>query len=286
LVKIFQVKILQNREAIGAYRSSPEAKGQVIGFVPTMGALHSGHLSLIDKAAESTDIVIVSIFVNPTQFNDPEDLKNYPRDIDHDLKLLKEKKVDAVFIPDVHDIYPHPDKRVFDFGKLDKVMEGQHRPGHFNGVAQVVSILFEIVKPHKAFFGQKDFQQLVIIRELTRMLELNIEIVSCPIIREKNGLALSSRNQRLSEQQKEEASTIYKTLVKVIGKKDEKSPPDLAKWALDRIDSNPYLDVEYFEIVNAKNLEPLLNWEDADEQIACTAVKINNVRLIDNMFFP
>lgn len=269
-----------------SYRSVLEDKRQTIGFVPTMGALHEGHLSLITKAEESSDIIIVSIFVNPTQFNDPQDLKNYPRDIDHDLKLLSEKKVDAVFIPDIHDIYPHPDQRVFDFGGLDKVMEGKHRPGHFNGVAQVVSILFDIVRPHKAFFGQKDFQQLTIIRELTRMLGFNIDIVSCPIIRESNGLAMSSRNQLLTDQQKEEASYIYKTLLKVLDKKNEKSPTELTKWATDRINSNPYLDVEYFEIVNTQDLQPVKSWSDSAEQIACTAVKINNVRLIDNMIFP
>lgn len=280
------MKILEHRQAVTAYRSALEENNKVIGFVPTMGALHEGHLSLIDTAEKSTDVVIVSIFVNPTQFNDPEDLKNYPRNIDQDIKLLSGKKVDAVFIPGVHDIYPHPDDRVFDFGGLDKVMEGKHRPGHFNGVAQVVSILFDIIKPHKAFFGQKDFQQLTIIKELTRMLDFDIDIVSCPIIREKNGLAMSSRNQLLTTQEKEEASTIYKTLLKVMERKNEKSPPELAKWAVDRIDSNPYLEVEYFEIVNTKNLEPINSWKEANEQIACTAVKINKVRLIDNMIFP
>ncbi|MGC9342039.1 MAG: pantoate--beta-alanine ligase, partial [Bacteroidales bacterium] len=273
-------------EAMRSFRSTFNGENQIIGFVPTMGALHEGHLSLVTKAEESSDVVIVSIFVNPTQFNDPEDLKNYPRDIDGDLKLLSGKKVDAVFIPGIHDIYPHPDERVFDFGGLDKVMEGKHRPGHFNGVAQVVSKLLDIVNPHKAFFGQKDYQQLTIIRELARKLGFQTEIISCPIIREDNGLAMSSRNQLLTEKEKSEASDIYKTLVRVMEKKSEKDPEELAKWAIDRIDSNPYLDVEYFEIVNASNLQPLKSWGDASEQIACTAVKINNVRLIDNMIFP
>lgn len=284
--KQLEVKILKNTEAMRSFRSTFKGENQIIGFVPTMGALHEGHLSLVKKAEESSDVVIVSIFVNPTQFNDPEDLKNYPRDIDGDLKLLSGKKVDAVFIPGIHDIYPHPDERVFDFGELDKVMEGKHRPGHFNGVAQVVSKLLDIVNPHKAFFGQKDYQQLTIIRELARKMGFQTEIISCPIIREDNGLAMSSRNQLLTEKEKSESSDIYKTLVKVMEKKAEKDPEELAKWAIDRIDSNPYLDVEYFEIVNASNLQPLKSWGDASEQIACTAVKINNVRLIDNMIFP
>lgn len=280
------MKILESTEAFSTYRSGLNKTGKIIGLVPTMGALHKGHISLVEMAEKLTDKVIVSIFVNPTQFNDPEDLKNYPRDVDRDLRLLSERRVDAVFIPDVHDIYPHPDERTFDFGKLDKIMEGKHRPGHFNGVAQVVSILFEKVRPHKAFFGQKDFQQLTIIRQLTRMLGFKIDIIPCPIIREENGLAMSSRNQLLKEDEKEEASEIYKTLLEVMEKKSGMSPPGLAKWATEKINSSTNLDVEYFEIVNTRDLQPLKKWEDATEQIACTAVKINGVRLIDNMIFP
>ncbi len=280
------MKILETAESIRSYRQSVGKSGKLVGLVPTMGALHSGHISLIEKAKTECEIVIVSIFVNPTQFNDPVDLKNYPRTTDKDIKMLTENGVDILFLPGIHEIYPHPDKRVFNFGPLEKVMEGRFRPGHFNGVAQVVSILFDLTQPHKAYFGQKDFQQLRIIRELRDQLDLSIDVISCPIIREENGLAMSSRNRRLSEKDKDIASLIYKTLKKVIEKKNRKSPSDLAAWAKKTINSHPSLEVEYFKIVNTDNLQPAKDWGGPGEQVACTAVKINKVRLIDNMIFP
>lgn len=280
------MKIFETAEAIKAYRRSIKKASKAVGLVPTMGALHDGHISLIEAAKKECDIIIVSIFVNPTQFNDPEDLKNYPKTPQKDIKLLSEKNVDVLFIPGIHDIYPHPDDRVFNFGPLEKVMEGKYRPGHFNGVAQVVSILFDLVKPQKAFFGQKDFQQLTIIRELVKQLDMDVEIISCPIIREENGLAMSSRNRLLSEKDKNEASLIYKTLKDLIDHKNNMPPPELASRGKERIDSHPALEVEYFQIVNIKDLQPARKWTGPGKQVACAAVKINNVRLIDNLIFP
>lgn len=280
------MKIIETAEAIRTYRSFLQKEHRTVGLVPTMGALHTGHLSLVEEAQRNCDSVIVSIFVNPTQFNDPLDLKNYPRTLDEDLKMLAARKVDAVFVPGIHDIYPHPDTRKFDFGKLEEVMEGKHRPGHFNGVAQVVSILFDLTHPHIAFFGQKDYQQLAIIRELVRKLNLKIDIVGCPIIREENGLAMSSRNRLLTEQERNEAGLIHETLRLVIEKKGELSPKKLSGWAARRINSNPRMKVEYLEIVGIKDLQPIENWSIPGDKIVCTAVKINSVRLIDNMIFP
>ena len=188
------------------------SKGLKVGFVPTMGALHEGHLSLVEKAASLCDIVVVSIFVNPTQFNDKNDLANYPRTLESDLKLLSKVRCEYIFFPSVEEVYPVPDTRKFEFGILESVMEGAFRPGHFNGVAQVVSRLFEIVLPEKAFFGRKDFQQMAIIKELVHQLNLPIEIVACDIVREKDGLAMSSRNKLLLPEHRNCAQLIYQTL--------------------------------------------------------------------------
>ncbi len=279
------MKILETAEAIKTFRESLN-NTLTTGLVPTMGALHEGHLSLIEAAKKECDRVITSIFVNPTQFNDPEDLKNYPRTTEKDIKLLSEKKVDVLFLPGIHDIYPHPDTRVFSFGRLEEVMEGKHRPGHFNGVAQVVSILFDLTKPHKAFFGQKDFQQLAIIKELVKQLDMKIEVISCPIIREKNGLAMSSRNRLLTEKDKYEAAWIYKTLKELIKHKSDMAPPELAQWGKEKLEAHPSLQTEYLQIVNANDLQPAEEWTGPGKQVACAAAKINKVRLIDNMIFP
>ena len=193
------MEIITTSSSISSKVEELKTAGKTIGFVPTMGALHEGHLSLVRIASGHCDVVVVSVFVNPTQFNDPKDLERYPRDLQKDAKLLSETRCELIFAPTVQDIYPEPDTRVFDFGLIDKVMEGKYRPGHFNGVAQVVSRLFDIVKPHKAFFGEKDFQQLAVIREMVRQLKLEVEIVACPIVREADGLAMSSRNLLLNE---------------------------------------------------------------------------------------
>ena len=254
-----------------------------LGLVPTMGALHAGHLSLVEKAVTENQTVVVTIFVNPTQFNDLADLKRYPRNLEADLKLLENSGCDFVFAPEPKDIYPEPDTRQFNFGKLEKVMEGKHRPGHFNGVAQVVSRLFNIVKPDKAYFGLKDFQQLAVIKKMTKQLNLSVEIVPCEIIREKNGLAMSSRNELLTAEERKNASVIYKTLTEAKKQTTQKSVEQLRDWMTENINNNPYLTVEYIEIVDDKTLQPVENRSDEGTKVACAAVFCGKVRLIDNM---
>ena len=257
--------------------------GLSIGLVPTMGALHPGHLSLVDQAAQQSGFVVVSIFVNPTQFNDKGDLERYPRDLQKDVDLLTQSSCGLIFAPDVHEVYPEPDTRQFDFGVLAQVMEGKFRVGHFNGVAQVVSRLFEIVQPHKAFFGQKDFQQLAIIKEMVRKLNLSIEIISCPIIREPDGLAMSSRNILLNPEQRRNAALISSTLFKAANQTSQLSVKDLCKWVIDRINENEFLNTEYFEIVNDMTLLPVKSWDEPCIKVGCIAVHCGNIRLIDNI---
>lgn len=258
-----------------------------VGFVPTMGALHRGHISLVEKAKKENKTVVVSIFVNPTQFNDPNDLKRYPRNLEADMKLLKSTGCDVVFAPEAEEIYPEPDPdsywEKFDFGNLEKVMEGKHRPGHFNGVAQVVSKLFEIVKPDKAYFGLKDFQQLAVINKMVKMLGMPVEVVPCPIIREESGLAMSSRNELLSKIERENAALIFRTLAEAQNLAGQFSVRELENQVTETINKNPYLNVEYFEIVNFENLQPVKNWQEEGKKIGCIAVFCGKVRLIDNI---
>jgi pantoate--beta-alanine ligase len=254
-----------------------------VGLVPTMGALHAGHLSLVEKAAAENATVVVSIFVNPTQFNDSGDLERYPRTLESDLKLLEPTGCRLVFAPEVDEVYPEPDTRKFNFGELETVMEGKHRPGHFNGVAQVVSKLFEMVKPDKAYFGLKDFQQLAIIKSMVNQLKLTVEIVPCPIVREKSGLAMSSRNELLTPDERANAANISKTLSeakKLIG---QKSVQELAGWVAENINKNKFLTVEYVEIVDENNLQPVNNWDEKNIKVGCVAVYCGKVRLIDNI---
>lgn len=258
-------------------------KKGAIGFVPTMGALHLGHLSLVEKAMAENEGVVVSIFVNPTQFNDANDLKRYPRNLEADLKMLETTGCDLVFAPEPDEIYPEPDTRKFDFGEMEKEMEGAHRPGHFNGVAQVVSKLFDLVKPDRAYFGQKDFQQLAIIKKLVKMLNMDIEIVPCPIVREESGLAMSSRNELLKNEERENAALIYKTLSEAKKHSSEKSVYELKKWVTETINKNPFLDVEYFEVIDEENLKPLENGDSNSQKVGCIAVFCGKIRLIDNI---
>jgi pantoate--beta-alanine ligase len=258
-------------------------KSGSVGFVPTMGALHSGHLSLVNRAVRENPVVVVSIFVNPTQFNDVNDLKRYPRSLEADLKMLEPTGCDLVFAPEVPEIYPEPDTRKFDFGHLERVMEGKHRPGHFKGVAQVVSKLFEIVEPDKAYFGLKDFQQLAVISEMVKQLKMPVEIVPCPIIREESGLARSSRNELLSAEERENASLIFKTLSGAKNLVGRKSVRELENWVTESINKNPFLNVEYFEIVDFEDLQPVTSWRDKGKKIGCIAVFCGKVRLIDNI---
>lgn len=254
-----------------------------IGLVPTMGALHQGHLSLVEKATSENEITVISIFVNPTQFNDPEDLKKYPRTLEADLALLEKANVDIVFAPTVEDVYPTKDTRTFSYPPLDEVMEGKARPGHFNGVCQIVSKLFTLTNPTRAYFGEKDFQQLAIIREMVRTYPFQIEIVGCPIMREIDGLAMSSRNMRLTPIQRTQALNISKTLFSAKEKVDTYTLPSLKVWVENEIESSEGLDLDYFEIVDGNTLQPIENWQDASYIVGCITVFCGEVRLIDNI---
>ncbi|MCC8173964.1 MAG: pantoate--beta-alanine ligase [Odoribacter sp.] len=259
-------------------------EGKEVGFVPTMGALHEGHISLVKECNKVCDITVVSIFVNPTQFNDPEDLKRYPRTPEKDLNLLEEAGCDIVFMPDVKEIYPEQEeKKNFDFGYIESIMEGEKRPGHFKGVGQVVSKLFDIVQPSKAFFGLKDFQQIAIIKEMSRQAEYQVEIIPCPIVREESGLAMSSRNALLEEGYKENAPHIYATLQKAYSLSSKMSVEELKEWIKKEIDNNPYLQTEYVEIVNDSTLKVTKDWSEKGGKIICVAVFAGKIRLIDNI---
>ena len=254
-----------------------------IGFVPTMGALHAGQRSLVERARRECATVVVSVFVNPTQFNDKTDLKNYPRTPEADLRLLEEVGADYVFMPSVEEVYPEPDTRTFDFGMIDKVMEGATRPGHFNGVAQVVSRLFDLVKPAKAYFGEKDFQQIAVIREMVRQLRIPVEIIPCPIVRGEDGLALSSRNTLLDTDHRTAAPYIYKVLKAAVEKSHQTTPDQLAAWVTAQVESNPLLKVIYFQVVDAATMQQVRTWEESPAIQGCIAVQAGDIRLIDNI---
>lgn len=248
-----------------------------------MGALHQGHISLVERARKECDVVVVSVFVNPTQFNDKNDLKNYPRTPEADAAMLEAAGVDYVLFPSVEEIYPEPDTRVFDFGLIDKVMEGATRPGHFNGVAQVVSRLFAIVEPTKAYFGEKDFQQIAVIRAMCAQLGLTLEIVDCPIIRDVDGLARSSRNTLLTAEHRAAAPHIYEVLSAATTKLDQMTPQQLTEWVVEQVESNPLLKVIYFQAVDALSLRQVENWADSERIQGCIAVQAGEIRLIDNI---
>ena len=254
-----------------------------IGFVPTMGALHAGHRSLVERARRENDTVVVSVFVNPTQFNDKNDLKNYPRTPEADCAILEAAGADIVFMPTVEDIYPEPDTRQFDFGLVDKVMEGATRPGHFNGVAQVVSRLFALVNPARAYFGEKDFQQIAVIKAMVEQLAIDIEIVECVIVRGDDGLALSSRNELLTPEHRAAAPHIYATISQCTSKMEAMSPAELTDWVVSTIDENPLLKTIYFEAVDARTMQRVEKWSDSERIQGCCAVQAGNIRLIDNI---
>ena len=256
---------------------------QTIGFVPTMGALHPGHLELMRRAKKENDLLVVSIFVNPIQFNNAMDLKKYPRVLFKDLEMLKTIDCDAVFVPSVKEMYPEPINKTFDFGPLENVMEGAFRPGHFNGVAIVVEKLFEIVEPHKAYFGEKDFQQLAIIKSLVEMERIPVEIIPCAIVREKDGLAMSSRNVRLSPEERAMAPRIFKVLKEVAGKAGEMDPVLLQQWGMKQLQAEEAFDVEYFQIAEDATLQTIVNWQIGQGALAFVALKLGQVRLIDNI---
>lgn len=257
--------------------------GRSVGLVPTMGALHAGHVSLIDRARKENDIVVVSVFVNPTQFNNLEDLLSYPRTEDADCEKMTNAGVDIAFIPSVEEVYPEPDTRIFDLGPVAEVMEGPMRPGHFNGVAQIVSKLFDMVQPHRAYFGEKDFQQIAVIRRMVELEGFNIDIIDCPIMREIDGLAMSSRNVRLTPSQRQIAPAIYKALVASIDYAKSHSVKETKQHVIDEINAQPEMEVEYYEIVDSLTMQPINNWDDSNCPVGCITVYCGEVRLIDNI---
>lgn len=275
------METITNSEELRRALGSLDRSG--IGFVPTMGALHTGHRSLVERARRECATVVVSVFVNPTQFNDKTDLKNYPRTPEADLRMLEEVGVDYVFMPSVEEVYPEPDTRTFDFGIIDKVMEGATRPGHFNGVAQVVSRLFDLVKPAKAYFGEKDFQQIAVIRDMVRQLSIPVEIIPCPIVRGEDGLALSSRNTLLDPAHRSAAPHIYKVLKASVEESRHKTPAELTAWVTKQVENNPLLKVIYFQVVDAASMQQIRTWEESPSVQGCIAVQAGDIRLIDNI---
>lgn len=260
-------------------------QGKTVGLVPTMGALHEGHASLVKKSVEDNDITVVSIFVNPTQFNDPKDLNSYPRDLDADCKLLESVGADYVFAPSVDEMYPTKDTRHFEFPPVSTVMEGAHRPGHFNGVCQVVSRLFYIVRPDRAYFGEKDWQQIAVVKAMVKSLGLNVNIVECPIIREPDGLARSSRNTLLSADERAIAPNIFKALKDSIDYAKSHTLKETHDKVVSQINATDGLDVEYYEIVDGNTLQPVDTWDASDYIVGCITVYCGArpVRLIDHI---
>lgn len=277
------MELIQTIHELRAKLDVLRGEGKTIGLVPTMGALHAGHASLVKRAVAENDVVVVSDFVNPTQFNDKNDLAKYPRTLDADCRLLEACGVTFVFAPSVEEIYPEPDTRTFSYAPLDTVMEGKYRPGHFNGVCQIVSKLFLIVEPTRAYFGEKDFQQLAIIREMVRKYPFSLQIVGCPIVREADGLALSSRNARLSGEQRMQALQISKTLFVSVDYAKVHSLAETKAFVEKGIEDAEGLRLEYFEIVDGNTLQPVSSWDESGYIVGCITVFCGDVRLIDNI---
>lgn len=276
-----EMKVFKSVKELRAELDRRQRSG--IGFVPTMGALHAGHRSLVERARRENATVVVSVFVNPTQFNDKNDLKHYPRTPEADARLLEEAGADFVLMPSVEEIYPEEDTRLFDFGRIDKVMEGATRPGHFNGVAQVVSRLFDIVRPARAYFGEKDFQQIAVIRAMVAHLALPVEIIDCAIVRGDDGLALSSRNTLLDEAHRAAAPHIYATLKAAAENSQQMSPAELKAWVRNEVERNPLLKVIYYQSVDAATMQEVDAWSDSGRIQGCIAVQAGPIRLIDNI---
>ena len=278
------MKILKTRREVNNTLRNKLPNNASLGFVPTMGALHSGHLTLIKRAIDENDLSICSIFVNPTQFNNKQDLEKYPRTIEKDIELLESINCDYLFLPTVEEMYPQGEENIqFDFGNLEKVMEGKDRPGHFQGVGIIVKKLFEIIQPSRAYFGKKDYQQLLIIKSLTKQYQLSPQIVACDIIRESDGLAISSRNQRLTIEQRKQAPAIYKALQEAQKLSTIMEIEDLKNLVATKINSNPTMTLGYFQISNKENLQPINHWLSKGQQMGFIVVNMGDVRLIDNI---
>lgn len=279
------MQIIETVSELLTYVENGKRKGLKTGLVPTMGALHEGHLSLVRKSVKENDATIVSLFVNPTQFNNPEDLATYPRQEEEDFKLLARENADVVFAPKVSEIYPDDSykNKEYRLGNVAEVMEGKFRPGHFQGVAMIVNRLFQLCRPTRAYFGMKDFQQIAVIREMIKSEGIDVEIVPCPIVREESGLALSSRNQLLTEHQKKEAASIHKVLKQSLEFAKSLSVEETRHRVITEIEKSPELKVEYFEIVDGKTLIPIEEWEESQFIVGCVTVYAGKVRLIDNI---
>lgn len=277
------MEIVHSIKDMQAGLAALRAQGKTVGLVPTMGALHAGHASLIKRSVAENDATVVSIFVNPTQFNDKNDLAKYPRTLEADCRLLEQCGATFAFTPSVEEIYPEPDTRHFSYAPLDTVMEGAFRPGHFNGVCQIVSKLFDIVKPDCAYFGEKDFQQLTIIREMVRQMKFPLKIVGCPIVREADGLALSSRNTLLSADDRHTAVKISQILFASVEFAASHTVAETQKFVEDSIAAVPGLRLEYFELVDGNTLQKIADWADTNYVVGCITVFCGDVRLIDNI---
>lgn len=275
--------VIEKIADLQAYIKEKAAKS--VGFVPTMGALHDGHISLITRCVAENDLCVASVFVNPTQFNDKADLERYPRTPEADCAMLQAAGCDVVFMPTVQEMYPEEDTRQFNFGSLETVMEGKYRPGHFNGVAQIVSKLFDAVQPHKAYFGEKDFQQVAIIRAMVEQLNYPIQIIACPIIREESGLARSSRNTLLTDEQRKKAALIAEVLTKSTTFVHSKSVSATIDWVEEQFKDDAEFRMDYYEIVDGNSLQPVQNWEDSEFIVGCIAVYCGKIRLIDNIHY-
>lgn len=276
--------IVRNKAELMPILERQRVNGKIIGFVPTMGALHAGHISLIENSLKQSDFTVCSIFVNPTQFNDKADLERYPRMPEKDAAMLEKAGCHMLYMPEVMDIYPETDTRVFDFGHLDKVLEGAHRDGHFNGVGQVVSRLFDIVKPQKAFFGLKDYQQVAIIKKLCEILNYKIEIIACPILREADGLAMSSRNMLLNEEERKAASLIPQLMQEAQTRLNNAEPIEsVKKYVLEKLSHNPIYKPDYFDVCDANTLLPLNSLIIKGPSIILIACFVGKIRLIDNL---
>ena len=281
------MKIIRTLYDMTAYRVQQRDRGASVGFVPTMGALHEGHLSLVEKAVKENTVTVVSVFVNPIQFNNKDDFEKYPRTEEEDFKLLAAAGVDAVFAPTAEEMYARNEykQKEYSLGKVAEVMEGKYRPGHFQGVASVLDILFRLVDPHRAYFGEKDFQQIAVVRNLVASEGLKLEIVACPIKRASDGLALSSRNARLNEEQRKVAPEIYSILKYSVDYSREHSVKATHDTVVEHLDAIPGMRVEYFEIVDARTLQPIDEWEESDWIVGCITVFCGDVRLIDNVAY-
>lgn len=279
------MRVVKTISELKSLISGYKQENKTVGLVPTMGALHAGHKSLVDRARKENDIVVVSVFVNPTQFNNKQDLATYPRTEERDCALLEAAGCDLVFMPAVEEVYPEPDNRQFDLGAVAEVMEGAHRPGHFNGVAQIVSKLFSFVEPDRAYFGEKDFQQIAVIRKMVQLEGFKLQIVACPIKREDDGLALSSRNVRLTAEQRQLAPNIYRVLKESCNFAKSHTVAETEKFVVDSLNALPQMEVEYYSIVDALTMQPVSDWADADSITGCITVYCGEVRLIDNIAY-